>query len=1215
MKCRNTEAHGYITSYLLNSPFAPNRSDIASINVDCVVNEPDGLSMHADVICDGIDFSKMRSEDLQLQRLFVDEARLQIKKQQTTDDDLCKKLGEEINDIKWDKKSLATHMEDVALIAYFIEILQFSSSAERELAIQDLKHQLALSCEYISEVARNKYREARDAFNRLKNQETQKAYAAALDNWDLTITGTEHLWRELSHMFVSDTARYSLYPSLAAQHLCDGFPIELMDGDAAMVNMIWIKAILNNLGVNLPKAKVFVLSIMGVQSSGKSTLLNYMFGVKLPTCVSRTTRGVNMQLLKCDGRSEYDYILLLDTEGIRSPEHLGMKDSVWRDNRMATLAILPADATIILTKGESIVTISEILPIVLSVFLDSVLAENITGQMASKFYFVFNQIDLSQKTNMETIVHTLLENLRVNAKKIEAIRAHKISSTEEPEPDQDPEVELSTKYFHNFHVDINDEKTSDVRFLGTIKGSSEPPNDIPHSNYGKRLLEFFDYIHQRATQSSDFTWKARTIDQLTKYLELVWDCINKSDFQLNFIAAHERLMYEMLMKAMTSYKQELANVYSQSFDQVLQTICEDETLRVDLNDNSKKYELKLKSQVRVAVEDLNKQAREFLDDPRFATWQQDQLIKWENYLQTLEAHSCRLVQDKVDQVFRYEAIVNKYKAELQTELTEEFSRGKFDVDGSFRHIFYRFVNMIAKMHPLLSNEVLELFDKAFFDEDITPAHEVQMIRKGRPKDKRRNVISTLMSSLGMSSNQFTVKEVEEMVRDYVQACLINVDRYTNDIVMDCCLKTRSMLSHEKVPNTLMEIAIYTLYVTLKGQLLNIQMKWDNKNSISAKFMKYEGTMKTFAINLSLGHKAADLLIITLVNWLDKNLINAIEEQIESDVADFLRCQRWVSYPEAMQALIDKDLLDDIKQRNIPRVLENVQNPVQHTKFILRRIIKDKIGQVAANAAQIVVNSVKSSINIAADSASLKESNRSENFITTLKSELQKSLKKSGTSAMVLDMPIAQNDAMNCDKQGPTIFTTNEKLNVRNSILERVDELKAKLASFDFKSDIVADVILAKMREVSFGADDGIKPRCGKPCPRCLCPCTKNFGHESNSDPNEMRHDTYHQPYGMAGGIWVRSNELCEMSCPTSVVNDIFMVFKDGNRPYKEFDQVYPAWALPTIQRPLPLREYIFARYQDQLVEKYDRKKCSKVPPEFLSHDLEVIERDILNLLS
>ena len=63
-----------------------------------------------------------------------------------------------------------------------------------------------------------------------------------------------------------------------------------------------------------------------------------------------------MQLIPVEGRAEYDYILLLDTEGLegtRAPEFWGMAGSEKRDNQMATLSILLADTAIIVNKGKN----------------------------------------------------------------------------------------------------------------------------------------------------------------------------------------------------------------------------------------------------------------------------------------------------------------------------------------------------------------------------------------------------------------------------------------------------------------------------------------------------------------------------------------------------------------------------------------------------------------------------------------------------------------------------------------------------------------------------------------------------------------------------------------------------------------------------------------------------------------------------------------------
>ena len=117
----------------------------------------------------------------------------------------------------------------------------------------------------------------------------------------------------------------------------------LVDGESNMVNMQWIKATLKSLEEQLPSSKgkrIFVLSIMGVQSSGKSTLLNIMFGIQMKTSVGQCTRGVNIQLIPVSERDEYDYILLLDTEGTRAPEYWGLPGSEKRDNQMARFSIL-----------------------------------------------------------------------------------------------------------------------------------------------------------------------------------------------------------------------------------------------------------------------------------------------------------------------------------------------------------------------------------------------------------------------------------------------------------------------------------------------------------------------------------------------------------------------------------------------------------------------------------------------------------------------------------------------------------------------------------------------------------------------------------------------------------------------------------------------------------------------------------------------------------
>ncbi len=81
-------------------------------------------------------------------------------------------------------------------------------------------------------------------------------------------------------------------------------------------------------------ARIIVIGIIGPQNSGKSTLLNFMFGCVFTISDGRTTKvvyNVPMKLLTQvyqgvygsliqSPRADYDYLLLLDTEGIHSVE-------------------------------------------------------------------------------------------------------------------------------------------------------------------------------------------------------------------------------------------------------------------------------------------------------------------------------------------------------------------------------------------------------------------------------------------------------------------------------------------------------------------------------------------------------------------------------------------------------------------------------------------------------------------------------------------------------------------------------------------------------------------------------------------------------------------------------------------------------------------------------------------------------------------------------
>ncbi|KAM6971788.1 interferon-induced very large GTPase 1-like [Aplochiton taeniatus] len=217
-----------------------------------------------------------------------------------------------------------------------------------------------------------------------ENSPEKKEHIADLDRqMSACSLGIEHFLRELGQLYESVCSfaensskrkRMENLPRLCAQLMLDGFPAELVDGDASNIPMKWISAVLTELHQLVgSKSKTRVVTVLGVQSSGKSTLLNTMFGVQFAVNTGRCTRGAFMMLLKVnkDLKAELkcDLVMVIDTEGLKAPELAQLEDSYEHDNELATLVIGLSDVTIINIAMENSPEIRDILQIVVHAFI------------------------------------------------------------------------------------------------------------------------------------------------------------------------------------------------------------------------------------------------------------------------------------------------------------------------------------------------------------------------------------------------------------------------------------------------------------------------------------------------------------------------------------------------------------------------------------------------------------------------------------------------------------------------------------------------------------------------------------------------------------------------------------------------------------------------------------------------------------------------------
>ncbi|XP_057876634.1 interferon-induced very large GTPase 1-like [Melospiza georgiana] len=190
--------------------------------------------------------------------------------------------------------------------------------------------------------------------------------------------GLENLLRELGQIYEAleimnyKKDNFVKLPEIAADLMVSGHPMELMDGDASYLPLRWVGAIFDSLIERLGDKRVFVLSVLGIQSTGKSTLLNSMFGLQFNVSAGRCTRGAFMQLIPVAEELQqdlgFDFVLVVDTEGLRAIE-MSNKHSLNHDNELATFVIGVGNLTVINIFGENPSEMQDVLQIAVQAFL------------------------------------------------------------------------------------------------------------------------------------------------------------------------------------------------------------------------------------------------------------------------------------------------------------------------------------------------------------------------------------------------------------------------------------------------------------------------------------------------------------------------------------------------------------------------------------------------------------------------------------------------------------------------------------------------------------------------------------------------------------------------------------------------------------------------------------------------------------------------------
>ena len=202
----------------------------------------------------------------------------------------------------------------------------------------------------------------------------------------------EVIWRELALLFNHRPKDNTLIGNKFADLIFQGQPFEVLDGDNFRLNYTFLKAIFE--AKQRQALRIQVISIIGPQNSGKSTLLNLMFGCDFS--IDRCTRGILGSFIKATGESakEFDYLLALDTEGLQSIE----KSDREYDRQLILFAFAVSNMVIIVTKDQ----ITEDFKTSLEICVDSLRKIEMARVHRPAVYFVMNQrADPSKRADHE----------------------------------------------------------------------------------------------------------------------------------------------------------------------------------------------------------------------------------------------------------------------------------------------------------------------------------------------------------------------------------------------------------------------------------------------------------------------------------------------------------------------------------------------------------------------------------------------------------------------------------------------------------------------------------------------------------------------------------------------------------------------------------------------------------------------------------------------
>ncbi|CAG8481200.1 14186_t:CDS:2 [Cetraspora pellucida] len=659
-------------------------------------------------------------------------------------------------------------------------------------------------------------------------------------------------------------------PEYYAELLISSNTIELLDGNSITINEA---------------------CILGLQSSGKSTLLNALFACKFAVSVGRCTRGLFMRLLFLENdlsnQLGVDAFILIDMEGLEAPEKMEETESEKKDRMLATFAMGISNLTIINILGESINELTEILQIAIATMArlekvvispDIIIVQHVPEKNVAK---------LSEPE--QKFRNALQKALKIVKEKDGDIGSQNLKC-----------------------LDIIDARIKNRKLLKLFSSFKDGATiySPPSKQYYKDVISLYNSIIGNCENQKE----KKSFSDWYKLIKGYWDAISHEDFALRFKDLNKINEFIKLDKQITMLKGTIDIAFSAYKESIKEEIrSEVIEKRIELNQYLEKNKNKYKDQTNQTID-------KYIDKCHNSIFiELKQMLEAILMRNKLSNDHQKFIDKQLENVLKMQKkFSNKYDREQEANKIWKSLYDKISISLK---------NNDSTIDEKIQNEVFEVYKhynlsefwNSYYDKivpDLSKINAYELIDR----------VKNLKWSSYLDSSNITL--LKDKINSMINQNLSRVDHFCSGIVRELKGEIDNILNEcsaflkiDIKPKFKMNVHVYALLHFIERMVI-IQNKWDKDNTpLGVLNQKKDEYLKKINIRLQYGHShiseghiAGDFLL----RAIQKKAINAENcDQINS-----IRGKTWINSPKTVRLKYFIELAEQVHNGNLNKGVQH-----------------------------------------------------------------------------------------------------------------------------------------------------------------------------------------------------------------------------------------------------------------------------------------------------